>query len=158
MKTIDVSEHGAVIRLDGRTLSADVQTACYAAALRGIAIVKGKAREEKVMDTGEYMRAWSAAELPEGAVLYNGRPYAPVIELGRRAGARMPPVAPLAAWVHRKLRPEGGPAAEAAIALAIARKIKARGIPGKLIMINSLGKLADALGEELRRIQVGRGA
>ena len=54
--------------------------------------------------------------------------YGEVVELGRRPGARMPPVAPIALWAQRKL---GVDADEAeSVGFAIARKIAVHGFEG----------------------------
>jgi hypothetical protein len=72
-------------------------------------------------DLGGYQRGWYA--LARGSSLYVGnyRPYAVVIEQGRRAGARMPPPGPILAWVLRH-------GMEAGAAFPVARKIAERGI------------------------------
>jgi len=54
--------------------------------------------------------------------------YGVVVEMGRRPGQRMPPVAPIALWAQRKL---GVPADEAeSVGFAIARKIAVKGFKG----------------------------
>ena len=57
------------------------------------------------------------------------QPYAPVMEEGRRPGAKMPPVDAIKLWVVRKL---GIPPEEAdGVAFVIARSIARKGIEGK---------------------------
>ncbi|MHC1726501.1 MAG: hypothetical protein AB9866_10905 [Syntrophobacteraceae bacterium] len=76
--------------------------------------------------------------------------YGQVIELGRRPGQRMPPVAPIALWAVRKL---GVPQADArSVAYVIARKIAIKGFPGKFMARNTLKELETWIIEELGRI------
>lgn len=56
--------------------------------------------------------------------------YAPVLEVGRRPGKR-PPIAPILLWVRRKLGKTGAEATQ--VAYLVARKIGARGYPGKFM-------------------------
>jgi hypothetical protein len=57
------------------------------------------------------------------------QPYAPVMEEGRRPGAKMPPVDAIKIWVVRKL---GVPPEEAdGVAFVIARSIARKGIEGR---------------------------
>ena len=48
---------------------------------------------------GEIVQRGDAVSLIEGTPLE----YAPVVEMGRRPGKRMPPVAPIELWARRKL-------------------------------------------------------
>jgi hypothetical protein len=62
------------------------------------------------------------------AVMGSPLEYAPVVEMGRRPGQRMPPVAPIALWARRKL---GVGADEAtSVGFAIAHKIAEEGFAG----------------------------
>jgi hypothetical protein len=54
--------------------------------------------------------------------------YAPIVEVGRRAGQRPPPMPPMLLWVRRKLGLSGAQAAH--VAFLVARKIGRRGTPG----------------------------
>jgi hypothetical protein len=54
------------------------------------------------VDRGTYRRSFRFDAIPNGAVAYNFAPYAPIIELGRRPGAKMPPIDPIIEWVKRK--------------------------------------------------------
>lgn len=88
------------------------------------------------VNTGDFRRRWSA--MPEtqgrtqGVLVGNSSPYAGVIEYGRRAGAKMPPIEPLARWAQRKLQL---PYAQAkGLAFVMARNIKRRGLRPRLIL------------------------
>lgn len=94
------------------------------------------------VDRGTYRRTWYVEDLDEGVVLYNNSPHAPIIEAGRRKGAKMPPVGLIAEWVRRK----GIASREEAkgIGFVIARSIARRGLPGKWVLKRSQ-KLLDPL-------------
>lgn len=61
-------------------------------------------------------------------------PYARANEFGRRAGAAMPPLAPIAAWLRRHGR-------SPALAFVVARAIGRRGIPAQSFMRAAKAKL-----------------
>ena len=44
------------------------------------------------VDRGTYRRSFRVGKTPDGALVYNPLPYAAVIEFGRRAGSRPPPI------------------------------------------------------------------
>ena len=95
------------------------------------------------LNTGEYLRAWKThverRGLNHGVLIYNTMPYAPVIEFGRRAGARQPPSEPLARWAQRKL---GLPYEEAqSVGFLIARRIKRHGLKPRHVMTNRATQL-----------------
>lgn len=83
--------------------------------------------------------------------------YAPVMEYGRRVGARQPPVDALLSWVTQKLGVPSGKAR--GVAFIIARSIARKGIKGRGFMKQaatvaerSLGKIADrVIGEFIAR-------
>jgi hypothetical protein len=64
--------------------------------------------------------------------------YARVLEVGRRPGKR-PPIAPIFLWVRRKLGRTGVEATQAAY--LVARKIGARGYPGKFMFQRAAAQL-----------------
>ncbi len=100
------------------------------AALRGEALVSRLTAKAGKVDTGRFRASWKAAATRDGAQLTNSAPYAAVIEGGRRAGARMPPLGPIEAWANRKgidIDP-----------LMIARAIASRGIPGAFILAQAM--------------------
>ncbi len=107
------------------------------------------------VDRSTYRREWHFDDTREGASVYNSSPHAGVIEYGRRPGARMPPLAAIEAWVHRKglvlgvtkkgkrrrlssrLTPSqisGYQAQVRRVAWLIARSIARRGLPAHLIL------------------------
>jgi hypothetical protein len=115
------------------------------------------------VDRGTYRRSFKVSKVAGGAVLYNFAPHAAVIEEGRRPGARMPPVDVILAWVKRKgigatftgplrrtvrvyaANRKGRAKApnerklvidsqQRHIALQIARKIGARGLPARHVL------------------------
>ena len=111
------------------------------------------------VDRGTYRRSFHVADVEGGVSVYNDAPHAPVIEGGRRPGSRMPPVDVIAEWVRRKgigdqlvgpVQASYGPRQKGkrqksdraraveeqqrGIALQIARKIAARGLPAHHIL------------------------
>jgi hypothetical protein len=80
------------------------------------------------VNTGQYRRAWRVEQLPNGARLWNGTRYAPILELGARPG-RIPapkkgkhglvPMMALLLWADQKLR---GKAKATKVASGRARK------------------------------------
>lgn len=126
------------------------------------------------VDRATYKRSFRFDDIPGGAVAYNFAPYASVIELGRRPGARMPPLELILAWVKRKgigraihgpVQPQYGPQQRGArrksdrahavenqqhwIALQIARKIRARGLPAHHILKLAGERIAKRIAEDL---------
>ena len=63
--------------------------------------------------------------------------YAIVVEKGRRAGAKMPPIAPIQFWVMRKLK-ISDPKKARSVAFVIARSIGKRGIPAVNMVADGL--------------------
>lgn len=96
------------------------------------------------VNTGHYKRSWKAEALPDGARVYNDAPYAAVIEHGRRAGGRGPPLAAIRDWAMRRLGLSPEQAARAAF--PIARAIAARGLLPRQV----LGQQLPAITEWLR--------
>jgi hypothetical protein len=75
--------------------------------------------------------------------VYSPLVYAPVMEFGRRPGARMPPIDPIQRWVRRKL---GLRSSEArGVAFVIARSIGRRGIPGAFFFRDAAARSEPAL-------------
>ena len=103
------------------------------------------------VDRGTYRRSFKAQKVANGAVFYNFAPHAPIVEMGRRPGAKMPPVDVLVAWVKRKKiglasgpQPRGGKGKRLSrrlsdsqargIAFMIARSIGRRGLPAHHVL------------------------
>lgn len=55
------------------------------------------------VNTGNLANGWRAKDIAEGAVLINIRSYSPVVDGGRRAGAKMPPKSAIVPWLMRRL-------------------------------------------------------
>ena len=112
----------------GASLRSEMARAAYAAAKS----VADEARRRAPTDEGALRAAIRPAVRLAGdtasPLVSINLPYAANVELGRRPGARMPPVGALVGWVQRKL----GVSAKAArgVAFAVARKIARRGIRG----------------------------
>lgn len=165
---------------DSRLVDVAVETIRRTVKLRGPRLVQeeitGLAPRAPV-DRGTYRRAFKFEDIPGGAVAYNSSPHAPIIEDGRRAGARMPPLGVILEWVKRKKigaevkgpvqafsgpRQRGGKnrsdRARAVenqqhwIALQIARKIKARGLPAHHILRLASDKLEVLIRGELAKL------
>lgn len=76
------------------------------ACIRGEAQAVKRTTEVGAVDQGQFRLAWTHRRRADGAELRNDAPYAAVIERGRRPGRPGPPLAPIFAWVNRKLRGE----------------------------------------------------
>lgn len=85
------------------------------------------AREGAPRDTSALARSITHEVEPALARVYSTLGYAAVMELGRRPGARMPPLRALLPWMRRHGIP-------ASAAFVLARAIAARGIRGRFFM------------------------
>lgn len=97
------------------------------------------ARLRAPINTGQYIRAWQAKPLGDGAVLFNDNPVASIIERGRRPGSRMPPIDKIAEWLEQKMRGQVKNRRDRAkqargLAFVVARAIAKRGLPAHRIM------------------------
>lgn len=114
------------------------------------------------VDRGTYRRSFKAQKTRFGSIFYNFAAHAPIIEDGRRPGSKLPPIDVILAWVKRKRLGTSfvGPVRKAPraystlggrkvsissrrlaiesqqrwIALNIARKIAARGLPARHVL------------------------
>jgi hypothetical protein len=105
------------------------------------------------VNTGNYLRRWRATRLPDGnAAVYNSAVYAGVIEIGRRAGSRWPPITEIYNWLVRKFgiggrtkdakalraslthSDDGGVSLGLGYAMVVARAIAMRGLKGRYVM------------------------
>ncbi len=77
--------------------------AALEACQRGVAEAVRLTNEAGVVDRGFYKRGFRAKRLSNGAEMVNAVPHAGVIEFGRRPGRPGPPLAPILAWVRRKM-------------------------------------------------------
>lgn len=80
--------------------------------------------------TGKHSSSWAVGAIRRGSELRNDVPYAIVLETGRRAGAKQPPIKALMPWVAAKLGATTGKSQRRA-AYLLAKKIKLRGSPAK---------------------------
>lgn len=85
------------------------------------------ASPRKPVDRGTYIRGFQVAREGDTVVVFNPTTHAAVIEYGRRAGTKAPPVNVLAAWVARKGIAKGK--AARSVAFAIAKKMGKSGWP-----------------------------
>lgn len=139
-----------------------IQTAVAVHAPRIAQATINTSTPRKPVDRGTYRRSFKTQKLPGGATFYNFAAHAEIIEKGRRPHQKMPPVDVILAWVKRKRigATFTGPVAKTArafstiggrakapgarklavdaqqrrIALYIARKIGARGLPAHHIL------------------------
>jgi hypothetical protein len=112
------------------------------------------------VNTGAFKRSWKASREEYGARVYNDRPYAGVVEHGRRRG-KFPPIDEIARWAQRKLtvrsaskRSKTGyrrmKESEArGVAFVIARAIARRGLKGRKILTNSQPAIRNFLRAEV---------
>ena len=84
----------------------------------------------KIYDLGKYVRGWRMREAPGSVTVENIAPHALYIEMGRRAGARMPPLSALYGWIERKGIPRSA-------AWPIARAIGKRGISARPVFLEA---------------------
>lgn len=98
---------------------------------------------------GRYLKQWKAQVVLTGTVrgvfVGNTREYAPTIDYGRRAGARLPPIDAIARWATKKFGITYEEAKERA--WPIAQNIKRRGLQprGVLHGTNTTQDLSDAM-------------
>ena len=112
-------------------------------------------------DRKTYTNAWQVEKLPNGALVYNSAPHAPLIEYGVRAenvkiGRLM--IEALTAWVARKGLASKGDEATS-MAWAIAKSMQKKGIfnggKGLGIMKKAQRQIPDFIEEEIIR-EIGR--
>lgn len=89
-------------------------------------------------NTGDFKRRWKFRLVSMGNAVefYNEHPAAPVIEDGRRPGAKQPPVDALVPWVRRKLHVTKQEAK--GIAYVVARAIGKRGLRARKVLGRAL--------------------
>ena len=83
---------------------------------------------QPVRDLGWYQKGWEAIPAPDTLTVFNRYRHAIYVVKGRAAGAAMPPLGPILAWVMRHL--DSGPRARE-IAFSVMRKIAKRGIKAR---------------------------
>jgi hypothetical protein len=94
------------------------------------------------VNTGAFARRWKAIRLPDGAELVNDSPYAGIVDpegqYGRRPGSKLPPKAPLIAWIKRRLLTTSKP---------VRRKQKPRGTADQQREASDRARTQKAIGE-----------
>ncbi len=172
---------GAALRREAKKVPALLERAALRAAHRGKARLVAATDEKGITDMGQYKNSFKVEKGPSGepAVLFNDAPMAGVIELGARPHpVSQAGIEAIAAWVLRNLsisvsgpiqRGSGGrkkftasveEQAAMGIALAIARKIRAKGQKPRHVFADELPTLRRYLKEEMERAlrgNVGRG-
>jgi len=114
-----------------------LQSAAYR--LEGMAVDALKStRPYPPEDTGELVRSAKTTPTRTGAIVAFDAPHAPFMEYGTRP--HFPPLAPLADWAIRKGLADTEEEADE-IALAIARKIAARGIAPRHFLARAVRSL-----------------
>jgi hypothetical protein len=138
-----------LLRQLGTKAPVAVKRGMISGAMRCRVVMQNKTAELKIFDRGTYRMRWKAEPTAKGARVFNDAPHAPVIEEGRRPGARPPPSAVIARWAQRKLHVPKKQAA--GIGFVIARAIGKRGIPAKHVLGNMVGPLTAVVEEEVLR-------
>lgn len=121
---------------------------------RCVSILQRVTDDKRIVNLGGYKRGWASLPIRHGVRVFNHAPYAAVIEEGRRRGARMPPLDPIARWFQRKRSVSETEARGAAY--PIARAIGERGLPAHHVLRGALPALIRAvmveIGEALRLV------
>lgn len=134
----------------GRSLRPTVRRGLRAAGAAAIPILQAATSKYPIHATGKFARGWRAeVEAWDRLLLRNAAPYSLYVEMGRRAGARMPPVAALMPWVRLVLAvPERR---VRLVAFLVARAISRRGIPARPVLLSAQTqkRLAAAMKTEL---------
>jgi hypothetical protein len=156
---VDFEGLGDLLRRLGVRAEVALNRGLLSAANKSRAILVRESDRKRVTNTGNYRRAWKSERVVEvepgrnetrrGVYVWNAAPYSGVIEYGRRPGAPMPPLEPIARWAQRKFRIPYRRAR--AISFAIARKIARQGIPGRFVLGGAEPALKQALLDEVRR-------
>jgi hypothetical protein len=100
-------------------------------------------------NTGRFRGSWKSARIERGVSIFNKAPYAPIVEGGRRKGAKMPPPKAIAKWAQRRT----GVTKEEAqrLAFIMARAIKTRGLKARNILKTSMPQIKKLMIEEVLR-------
>jgi len=136
------------------------------AAVRSVVTLADQSIRKGAFNTGHFHDSWTFSpamwlgQASAAVRIYNDAPYSGVIELGRRAGRKMPWVRdvpleaqPIYMWCISKLGMTADEAKKAA--RPIAWSIKRKGIKGRYVVRDVLGQLAkdgaDEVAKSLRR-------
>jgi len=128
---VNADRLGLVNRERARLFASELNNEWAKCNAQATADLRMRTERAKKIDLGMLVRGWNdrVEEIAEGtrATLYNDAPHHVFVEMGRRAGARMPPVAVIAAWCGRKL-------GDSTLGFIVARAIGRRGIPPTPLM------------------------
>lgn len=167
MPTIVVSAAGFTRAMEEHFAKrqASLIQATYEVAYRGLADAVATTNAEGLVDLGAYKHGFRVVQqstritnsgfrdrrfkVRQPAELRNDTPYAPTIEWGRRPNRPGPPLAPIRAWVERKLGLIGDEADRAAF--AIRRHLHLHGSPPRLIMYRTFQKMGPWMKAEAER-------
>ena len=152
MSTIPIRDLDNYMRRLGASFGPAILAGLTSAAVRSVATLATESNRKRVRDTGRYLNGWThSPAMSLGAAsaavkVYNDAPYSGVIELGRRAGRKMPwlrntPLQsqPIYMWCIRQLGMTADEAEKAA--RPIAWSIKRKGIKGRRVMADILDEL-----------------
>jgi hypothetical protein len=120
----------------GPRLAVAARRGAVSAAEHSISILKRATDQKKALNYGVYKAAWKFDRLPDGACIFNGMPYAGIIERGRRPGARFPPKEAIVRWIQRKFGKSEKQAR--AMAFVVRRAIARRGLKPRLVLGDSM--------------------
>lgn len=98
-----------------------------------------------VMDLGGYRVGWRYTAAPMQLKIYNAAPHAIFVEKGRKPFSKMPPLAPILAWVLRH-------GMDKSLAWPLCRAIAKRGIKGRPILEQSTDILLAIIRGHLAKI------
>ena len=157
---IDMRQYVESTRRMSKEILDAAMDGAYSAAFRSVDVMHRRTREAPpanpagkgsggAVNTGAFLQAWKAERTAEGARSFNNKPYAPVVEHGRRAPKKPPPKEAIVRWIQRRLRKTESEARS--LAFVIARAIGKRGLKGR--------KIAEGAEQEIREIaaeEIGR--
>ena len=162
MATIPIRDLPSYMRRLGAAFPAAIRAGLTGAAVRSVATLENETTRKRIRDTGHYKDGWThSPAMSLGAAsavvkVFNDAPYSGVIELGRRAGRKMPWVRdvpleaqPIYMWCIRKLGMTADEAAKAA--RPIAWSIKRKGIEGKYVLRDVKDKIAADGAKEIKK-------
>jgi hypothetical protein len=171
MSTIPIRDLDGYMRRLGASFGPAILAGLTSTAVRSVATLATETNRKGIRDTGRYLNGWThSPAMSLGAAsavvkVFNDAPYSGVIELGRRAGRKMPwmrntPLQsqPIYMWCIRQLGMTADEAEKAA--WGIAASIKRKGIKGKYVLRDVKDKLtsdgtkevAKALNQAIRRL------
>lgn len=148
---------GKIPQIEESRLRRAVDLAAYAAALRLKAYLMNVTDELGITDRGIYKNSFRVVKGPNGPLVENNSPHAPMVELGARPHkVSREGVEAIAAWVRRKLGVKDSDEA-LGIAYAISKKIEQHGMEGRYVMRDALPHAKRFFDEELFRLLTGQG-